>query len=464
MKLWIKISLLCGTVMLLALGGFWAVLVYETWQNNQNKVIESSTEQLLAAAGSITREIGNTSLSRYSDVARRSFLRYAVRRSAGGDYILLLDGEEILNDTAYEILDGNGDRWQGEEPEYAVQATDGMHILVAGMRLTGLDDADCRLILVRDISEVYTEVRSQALFFGAAVLLTIFFAADLIFWLVKHQLKPLAELERTALEISGGNLSRRMRVRTRDEVGHVGDVFNRMAEQVEEQMRELQEVSESRRLLLGSLTHELRTPMTSIIGYSDTLMNVRLTEQQQKRALSHINAECHRLERLSGKMMSLLGLYDNEAVTLEPFSMKELFSRVEKLEKYRLKERGMTLAMDCRMGVMRMDVDLMESLLVNLIDNAVKASPDGGRIELTAAERALCVRDYGKGIPAEELPRVTEAFYMVDKSRSKKAGGIGLGLALCERIARLHGGRLKIESRPGEGTSVYVFFDDKEAV
>lgn len=118
----------------------------------------------------------------------------------------------------------------------------------------------------------------------------------------------------------------------------------------------------------------------------------------------------------------------------------------------------MKLLMDCRMGVMQMDVDLMESLLVNLLDNAVKASAKGSVIEMKSWDGGILVRDHGKGISKEELPHVTEAFYMVDKSRSKKAGGIGLGLALCVRIAEIHGGRLQIESVLGEGTTVTVLF------
>ncbi|MDO5426183.1 MAG: HAMP domain-containing sensor histidine kinase [Eubacteriales bacterium] len=283
----------------------------------------------------------------------------------------------------------------------------------------------------------------------------------MIFWLVKRQLKPLGELEKTAIGISQGDYGKRMRVRTKDEVGRVGNVFNQMAEQIEDQMKELEEVSERRKQLLGGLTHELRTPMTSIIGYSDTLMNVKLSPEQQKRALGHINAECHRLERLSGKLMNLLGMYDSESIFMEIHPMKELFSRVSKLETYRLKEHEMQLQMDCQMGDMRMDVDLMESLLVNLLDNAIKASQPGSRIELKAWGRTILVRDYGKGIPQEEISRVTEAFYMVDKSRSKKAGGIGLGLALCVRIAQIHQGELSIESEVGKGTSVYITFAEE---
>ena len=127
-----------------------------------------------------------------------------------------------------------------------------------------------------------------------------------------------------------------------------------------------------------------------------------------------------------------------------------------------MQENQLQLAMDCQMEEVWMDADLMESLLVNLLDNAVKASKPGSEIELKAWNNTILVRDHGKGIPEEEISRVTEAFYMVDKSRSKKAGGIGLGLAICQRIAQIHGARLSIESTLGEGTSVYVIFEGRQ--
>ena len=112
-------------------------------------------------------------------------------------------------------------------------------------------------------------------------------------------------------------------------------------------------------------------------------------------------------------------------------------------------------------GERKMDLDLMESLLVNLLDNAIKASEPGSVIELTARGNRISVRDYGKGIPEEEIPKITEAFYMVDKSRSRQAGGIGMGLALCQRIAELHGAVLDIRSALGVGTEISVVFQEE---
>ena len=153
-------------------------------------------------------------------------------------------------------------------------------------------------------------------------------------------------------------------------------------------------------------------------------------------------------------MMNLLELYNNETIHMEKHPVSQLIGKVAELEKYHLKEQGITLETRSDDNVLLMDMDLMESLLVNLIDNAMKASKEGDTIYVEAAGTCILVEDHGRGIPAEEIPKITEAFYMVDKSRSKKAGGIGLGLALCTQIVKLHGAKMEIKSKPGVGTQI----------
>ena len=126
-----------------------------------------------------------------------------------------------------------------------------------------------------------------------------------------------------------------------------------------------------------------------------------------------------------------------------------------------MQNSGMELQIYSESWEYRMDVDLMESLLVNLLDNAIKASEEGSVIELHGEKGCIWVQDHGKGIPKEEIPKITEAFYMVDKSRSRKAGGIGMGLALCQKIAEIHGARLLIESTVGVGTRICVIFQEE---
>jgi len=463
MKLWKKISLLTGVILFIAMGIFGGGMLYKTWQYNREQTIESWRSQMKVNAYVIAQEINNNPLTQFSEVTKKSFLNFTVQKYGGTDYILLKNGEEMVNQTNYTFVKGEESRFEQKEPEYVIQKTEGVHLLVMGQMLSTERKEPYQLILVKDISELYQEMKNQIWMFVVLYLVILFFAVDIVFWLVRMVLKPLTELETVAMAISMGEWKRRIRVRRNDEVGKVSVAFNQMADRVESQMVELNEVSERRRQLLGSLTHELKTPMTSIIGYSDTLLHMKLSGEQQKKSLEHINAQCRRLERLSGKMMSLIGLYDEDRINKVPYSIETLFGNVANLEKYHMQDAGMKLVVSHEGGERVMDPDLMESLLVNLLDNAIKASKPGSVIELKAEGNRFFVRDYGKGIPAEEIPRITEAFYMVDKSRSRQAGGIGMGLALCQRIAEIHGAFLEIQSTLGEGTTISVVFQEETA-
>lgn len=131
---------------------------------------------------------------------------------------------------------------------------------------------------------------------------------------------------------------------------------------------------------------------------------------------------------------------------------------VEETVSEALEASGITLCIDCRMESLVMDFDLMRSALVNLIDNARKASESGTVINLRAYENIIEVNDQGKGIPPHEIARIAEPFYMVDRSRSKKSGGSGLGLTLVKRIAEAHGAKLQISSTIGAGTTCRLMF------
>ena len=185
-----------------------------------------------------------------------------------------------------------------------------------------------------------------------------------------------------------------------------------------------------------------------------------LQRQQQERALSYISSECRRLSRLSVKMLELTGLYETGEARFAPTenSVKSFLEDSRQLNLCRLKEKNICLELQCEPADLKknFDKDLMLSLVNNFIDNAVKASADNSRLILEATAEKLMVRDFGKGIPAEDLDKVTEAFYMVDKSRSRANGSVGLGLALCKKIADIHGFQMKIESEIGKGTCVFI--------
>ncbi len=460
MKLWIKLSLVAVLVMLggMAVSGL-AVLNHEK-QYNQEKTLESYEQQLKFTAYSLGKELEDGLLAGYNQVTMNSYVDFVMKQFEGYQYILIKDNQVISNRTPYELVKPEDERWGGKEPYSVIFQRDKQYFLIMGQRISVGGSSEYKLVLIQDISQLYGDLKQQAIYSLMIYLCAAVVSVALIFLIIRRILTPLKELQSAALDISGGNLKRRAGVRTKDEIGSVAAAFNAMADQIENQVTELEQESERRRQLLGSLTHEMKTPMTSIIGYSDTLLNVNLKGEQMQRALYHIKEECSRLERLGSKLMSLMGLYDNDSICLEEVSVQDIFEKTARLEALPLSQKGIRLEYHCLMGRRRVDRDLFESLLVNLIDNSARASKEGDTIFLTGERDRIVVKDQGCGIPKEEIGRVTEAFYMVDKARSRKEGGCGLGLALCARIAALHGARIMIESKLGEGTEISVVFEE----
>lgn len=461
MKLWQKLSLVTVAILLIASGILGVTVIYKSTMYNQEKTLENYEQQLKSTAYALSRELQNSSIENYREATKYSYLHFLIQRYDASEYILIENDRVICNDTAYELNDPSDEKWSGDEVFSVIQKRETEYIMVAGKKLPVLGDTEYKLVLIKDISDLYRDIRIQA-FYDLLICLGMAAVSVLLVFLITGRiLRPLKELQKTAIDISAGNWKRRARVYSEDEIGIVAKAFNSMAEKIEDQVTELAAESERRRQMLGSLAHEMKTPMTSIIGYSDSLLHVNLKQEQKERALNHIYEESKRLERLSGKLMSLIGMYDNESISMKEADMKRLFEQVALLETYHLKEKGITLVCICDMENRALDEDLFTSLLVNLIDNAAKASEAGSTITLEGKGNVVSVKDEGCGIPEDELARVTEAFYMVDKARSRKAGGTGLGLALCSKIAELHGAGLKIESKLHEGTTVSVVFEGK---
>lgn len=275
---------------------------------------------------------------------------------------------------------------------------------------------------------------------------------------LKKVLKPLGELNETTKRIADNEYGQRVVIRRMDEIGQLGESFNKMAEAVEARTRSLEESERKKTLFMGDLTHELKTPLTAISGYAQTLLTAKITKEEEEEALLYIDEECKRLSRLSKKMMRLLELDVDAELELTDTPVEELFERVRRACGAILKEKQITLYCEEHGEILPMDVELMTDVLINLVDNAVKASEEGGKIILRAHERCIEVEDFGQGIPKEELGSIMEPFYMIDKSRSRRRGGAGLGLALVAMIAKRHGIRIEIDSRIGEGTRFILQF------
>ena len=329
------------------------------------------------------------------------------------------------------------------------------HFKVAGTIET--EAQNLLLIICYDIQDIYTARDEQYSVYATAFAVTIAVGAALSYLLAYLLTRPLGRLSAATKRIAAGDLSYRSRVKTNDEFGTLSENFDAMAEKLEENITELKDSVRRQEEFMGSFAHEMKTPMTSIIGYADLLRSRSLNPTEQMNAANYIFSEGKRLESLSLKLLDMIVL-KNSKLELKLTSPSTLISSTVEYLKPIYAEAGIRLQYKCEEGECLMEPDLVKSLLVNLMDNARKALDKGGNIYIMSVMLSdgceIRVLDNGPGIPPEALAHLTEAFYRVDKSRSRAQGGAGLGLSLCNDIAKLHGGCLKFQSRVGNGTQV----------
>ncbi len=267
----------------------------------------------------------------------------------------------------------------------------------------------------------------------------------------------LKKLTATVRQIAGGDLTQRSRLESKDEFGQLSRDFDAMADKLQEESSHMETEMQRQESFMGSFAHELKTPMTSIIGFADLLRQDSLDENTRMMAAEYIYSEAHRLERLSFKLLDLI-LLKRDGIHMKRVSLTAYVSEVEKAMTPVLKKKNIRFVCKAENARVVLEPDLVKSLLYNIIDNASKAMDGEGIIALKATAIPggcqFVVVDNGRGMAEQELTRITEAFYRVDKARSRSQGGAGLGLALCKQIVELHNGNIQFRSAPGKGTQV----------
>ena len=356
-------------------------------------------------------------------------------------------GDTMLLDEAPEPPAGSG-------VTSILRTGSGRHYLTLSAAADGTS-----VTLAFDVSNIYTVRQTQQRAYHTTFLILVAFGAA-VAWVTSYLLtRPLGTLSRASRELARGNLSYRAPVRSRDEVGQLAADFNRMAGQLERNVNRIQETMALQERFMADFSHEMKTPMTSIIGYADLLRSQVLTPDEQMDAANYIFSEGKRLEALGLKLLDMLSL-DQSKLQLVPAHPADLVAGLLEHLKRLYAQKGIALQYRTEEGACFLEPDLFKTLLVNLMYNARKALDSGGNIyvwqEMLPDGCRVRVLDNGRGIPPEALAHLTEAFYRVDKSRSRAQGGAGLGLSLCNEIVQLHGGTMQFESRVGNGTVVTV--------
>lgn len=310
-------------------------------------------------------------------------------------------------------------------------------------------DGEITLLTALDVSPVYA-LRRELLRGAAALgLIGLALAGALAIWISGVLTRPLSQLADAAAKLADGDYTAPLPAAKNDEMNALIRAFSRMNAAIDERETALRTQAEERQALIDALAHEMRTPLTAILGGARLLQQSRLSGSQQSELLDTMAREASRLSTMDERLLLLTRL-DHEAPAFAPFDSQAMAR--EALSVF----DGVRLEGDDAVFVGERELTIL--LLRNLVVNAQRA---GGKeaVRVTLHPDGFDVTDYGCGMTKEQIARAFEPFYKADKARTRSAGGAGLGLPLCRKIARLHHGELHMESEIGRGTRVCYRFD-----
>jgi len=312
------------------------------------------------------------------------------------------------------------------------------------------------IIVGRSPAETKDVLRTFSNVLGLAGVTTAVLAGIGGLLLAGQVLKPVDRMTQTARAIGESDLSRRIEVHSDDELGRLALTLNQMIERLEMAFKR-------QRQFTADASHELRTPVAVIRAESTLALRRERTEDDYRKSLELISQETRRMSAMIDKLLFLARSdAGREQLDFEEVNLKEVLVGLSPDAEVLCEEKGLHFNLGPLENlVARGDRTRLQQLFLNLLANAIRYTPSGGSISVSAVRQGetavIAVRDTGIGISEEHLPHIFERFYRVDEARSRADGGAGLGLSICQHIVQVHDGRIEVESRVGEGSTFTVF-------
>ena len=350
-------------------------------------------------------------------------------------------------------IDNIDDLLDKEVDKYIIREIENENYMIFSSYYT-VSNFSIYIVNIYDITSIYNERSRQLKDIMYTDFIVLAISSIVIAVFAKFLTKPIEELNNVTKKISSGDFKERVNVKANDEIGELANSFNKMAEEIENKINSLNLSIKQKDDFISGFSHEIKTPMTAIIGYSDLLRLKNYDDEVRIPALNYIYSESKRLEELSYKLLSLMEISEDK-IEFKVINIKDFIEKICR----KIILDNIELKLDLEEAKVKIDENLLEVVMRNLIQNAKKADPKDNCIYVIGKNienrYIVSVIDNGIGIPKEHIERVTEDFYMVDKSRSRKNGGTGIGLSLCKKIIELHNSKINIESEENLGTRVF---------
>ncbi|KGP74289.1 histidine kinase [Pontibacillus yanchengensis Y32] len=310
------------------------------------------------------------------------------------------------------------------------------------------------------IKSVINQLSNQFLLAGLiAILLTV-----LAIFILSHFItRPLVRMKRATEEIINGDSKVSLKSKRKDELGQLANSIVILSD-------ELERLKQDRKEFLASISHELRTPLTYIKGYANIASRDMISDSERQDYLGIIREETDHVTHLVKNLFDLAKMDQNQfVIQKENVNLCEMLKKVRDKMHPILNDNHLRLNITCPANIIIfVDPDRFQQVILNLMDNAIKHSPNQSTINIDVKRNmtsiAITVRDEGEGIPEEEIPFIFERLYRIDKSRSREFGGSGLGLSIVKEIIEKHGGEVKVESAVGNGTKMTILINEEDIV
>jgi signal transduction histidine kinase len=441
----VLISLVSGVLALLLANVYY---VQNLINYNEQKILNIGSE-----VKTLYEKTPDLDLGQYlSHIANMGFQIYAVDDQLQGTfYGSPFKNKQMAAEQIHRVL--NGGIYKGILEERHLLMVNGLfeNSIQNSIGLPIMAKGTTHAVFIRpNLEQQFGEVRTLL-----AILLVFSFLFNIGFIVIstRYIVKPVKKLTQATQQIVNGSYDIEMDVSRRDEIGNLARYFAQMAQA-------LKQLNDMRQEFVANVSHEIQSPLASIQGFSQAILEQKATPEEAQRYLRIIEEESRRLSSMSKKLLTLAAL-DKEKMVVKPttFRLDEQIRQALIITEWQWAEKHLVVELDLSEVVITADSGLIYQVWLNLIINSIKFSLPGGMIRIgISVEHDITVKisDTGIGIPEDELPHISERFYKADKARNRARSGSGLGLSIVKKIVDLHHGSIQLQSRLGEGTTVIV--------
>jgi len=474
MKIWEKIYLVVIALFLLVLNLCNVLVFRSSYQKSVdsvektavsywNHIAISMAEDLAEMEGDDTTEwqLFQTYVSSYStrNCAFELWKKMELReRSETGTQVTYSASEgklssAFLKETGQqkEILDDGGSTGQVT----ILKMGDEKYTCTSGS-LTG---TEYQLVIYEKVTDILMIWENQMLTFVWMEVAASLLMAILLYFIIKKFLEPISRLSAMTAGIASGDYDSRLEVKGEDELSALARDINYMAGQVQGHIQNKEAQARQKQEFIDALSHELRTPLTSVRGYAQLVQNTAVSREKQMEYMDYIVKESGRMVDMTETLRQVILLQQGE-MKKEKISLKMLKEQLWEIVRLELTDKRINWCFQAGEGALEGNRVLVELFFLNLIRNSFHACEEGGEISILFDTDCAVISDDGRGMSEECREHIFEPFYREDKSRSRKMGGMGLGMYLCWNIARKHQWQIRIQSEKGVGTEIKVFFNN----